>query len=142
MADQIGSILVDVNVFIDVLEKRAHWENSLAVIVEIESGRLHGFISASTILILYFRRSRIKGDRIARKEIQDILRSFGIVSLDGAILRKSLSDARFDDVEDAIQFLSALNVAEAIITRNKVDFRKADDRLAVLTPEEFIRGRV
>ena len=109
---------MDINVFIDIIEKRQNWEDSLAAIDALE--RKHeGFVSALTKVILYFRRARITSGKNARKEVNDILEHFKLVSMDHSMLDAAFSDENFDDVEDAIQFHSAIKVANIIITRNK-----------------------
>lgn len=96
-------------------------------------------MSAATKLILYFRRARIRDDAVARKEVRYILLSFKTVDLDEDILEKSFDDKRFDDVEDAVQFHSALKSAEIIVTRNKADYRRVFGEIEVLDPEELIK---
>jgi hypothetical protein len=129
--------LVDVNVFIDIIERRHNWEYSLATIDTVERNYT-GFISALTKMIIYFRRARIRGDVLARKEIGQIFTHFGVVSLDSAVLDESFSDESFNDVEDAVQFHSALKVANVLVTRNVKDYKAIAGRITVLTPEAFL----
>ncbi len=59
-----------------------------------------------------------------------------ITPIDDAILDRMLH-CDFKDLEDAIQYYSALAAgAEIIITRNTKDFSTAD--IPVLTPSEFL----
>ena len=50
-------ILVDVNVFIDVMTKRANWEGSLRILNLVRrSLEVEGWTSALTVPLLYFFR--------------------------------------------------------------------------------------
>lgn len=138
MTDERKRILVDINIFIDIMERRMNWQNSLAVVSAVDNDVFEGYVSAATKLILYFRRARIKGDKTARKEVNAILKSFKLVPLDDPLLRASFSDKRFEDVEDAVQFHSASKVAQIIVTRNKGDYRRVAKVIEVLNPEELM----
>ena len=137
MADERPRILVDINIFIDIIEKRRDWQNSLAVVTAVDRGSFQGYISALTKIILYFRRARIRSDAVARTEVKDIVASFNLIPLNESILNEAFADTNFDDVEDAVQFHSALWAEGTIITRSKVDYKRAK-KIRVLTPEEFL----
>lgn len=137
MADERPRILVDINIFIDIIEKRRDWQNSLAVVTAVDRGLFQGYISALTKIILYFRRARIRSDAVARTEVKDIVASFNLIPLNESILNEAFADTNFDDVEDAVQFHSALWGEGTIITRNKVDYKRAK-KIRILTPEEFL----
>jgi hypothetical protein len=60
-------ILVDVNVFIDVMTKRANWEGSLRILNLVRrSPDVEGWASALTVPLLYFFRLRVADERQAR----------------------------------------------------------------------------
>lgn len=130
-------ILVDVNIFEDVIRKRKGWEGSLAVLSKVRSKSIKGFISALTIPILYFLRKL--PDSEARAKVKQIIQGFEIVDLTSERIADAMDDERFADFEDAIQFYSAKFVnVETIITRNKKHFKVVEDGIKVQTPEEFL----
>ena len=130
-------ILVDVNIFVDVLSGRDGFENSIKVIDFVRTGKLQGCISALTIPILWFLLQKWKDSLTAKEDVKNITNNFRIISLDNNILQNSLKN-KMEDFEDAIQFCSALEgKCDTIITRNKKDFR-SHDNLDILTPEEFL----
>lgn len=50
-----------------------------------------------------------------------------------------MNDTEFNDFKDAIQFYSAINAnVKIIITRNKRHFRGVENKIKVVTPEEFL----
>ncbi|MCD6493880.1 MAG: PIN domain-containing protein [Archaeoglobaceae archaeon] len=131
------NVFVDVNIFMDVLEKRGGWKASLALIQLIRIGKLNGHISALTPAIIYFLRVRFFGDEKAREDTKKMVSGFSIVPLTEEILENSFKERRIKDFEDAIQFHSAKISSQVLITRNKRDFISVTDEMRVLTPEEF-----
>ena len=106
-------VLVDVNVFIDVMTKRANWQGSLRVLNE---------------------------ERQARADAQASVKGFRLVSLTQEIIDKALASA-LPDFEDNIQLASAKAIAaDHIITRNKRDFQPAP--ISILTPEEWLATEI
>lgn len=66
-------------------------------------------------------------------------KDFKIVALTEEIVNKSLADKLITDFEDGIQFHSAsIASCDCIITRNVRDFENVKDKIAFLTPEEFL----
>ena len=130
-------LLVDINIFEDVIRKREGWEGSLVVLSKVRSEDVTGVISALTVPVLYFLR-RLP-DRKARKKVKETIQGFGIIDLTSEIVNDAVDDQEFVDFEDAIQFYSAKSAnAEIIITRNKKHFRVVEGKINVLTPEEFL----
>ncbi|MBE8540211.1 PIN domain-containing protein [Geoglobus acetivorans] len=134
-------VFIDVNVFMDVLERRRGWKASLAVIQLVRNGKIEGYVSALTPPIIYFLRARYTDEDRARGDARRVLREFRIVPLTEEIVLKSYEESRIDDFEDCIQFYSALHNAEVFITRNIRDFEAVRDEMAVMTPEEFMKER-
>ena len=130
-------VLVDVNVFIDVLTKRANWEGSLRVVNLVRtSAEVEGWIAALTVPLLYFFRLRVVEEKQARSDAQAAVKGFHVVPLTQAILDQALA-SDLPDFEDNIQLVSAETIAaDHVITRNKKDFRSV--QLSVLTPEEWL----
>ena len=95
-------ILVDVNVFIDVLTKRAGWEGSLRVVnLARKSHEVEGWASALTVPLLYFIRLRVASERQARADAQASVQGFRLVPLSEEIIRKALAST-LPDFEDNI----------------------------------------
>ena len=106
-------ILVDVNIYIDVLTKRAGWEESVRVLNLVRNApEVEGWASALTVPLLYFFRLRSAGERQARADAQASVQGFCLVSLSEEIMSNALASA-LPDFEDSIQ-------------------------LSILTPEEWL----
>lgn len=131
--------LVDINIFMDVFEQRAGWEASLQILSQIRQKKVKGCISALTIPILHYLRSKHFSDRKACDDVQEITKRFTIISLNKKTIALSFASS-FSDFEDAIQYHSALQrKCDAIITRNGKDF--SGSSIPVLTPEEYLQQK-
>ena len=131
------SVLLDTNVLLDVLAKREpHYTSSARVWSLIETNQIKGFISAISYNNLFYILCKAKNRATARKALILLRDLFNTVPLDEKIVNMAI-DSDFKDLEDAIQYFSAIRIqANCIITRNKSDFKKAD--LPILSPEEFL----
>jgi predicted nucleic acid-binding protein len=131
-------VLVDVNVFMDVLQARnGIRSSSWALSILREQNGYCGFVSALTVPILHYFESRRYSDSEARVNIQEILENFTIVDLTTELIQRSFSEESIPDFEDCIQYHSARVVlCDAIITRNTKDFREVE--LSIYTPEQFL----
>jgi predicted nucleic acid-binding protein len=132
-------VFLDVNVFMDILETRNGWKESLALVQLVRLNKVEGYISALTPPILYFLRARISGEEVAKEDVKRVITEFRIVSLSEDIISQSLGDKRIRDFEDAIQFYSAKLSSDVLVTRNKKDFREVENEIDILTSEEFLR---
>jgi predicted nucleic acid-binding protein len=130
-------ILIDVNVFIDVMTKRSGWSESLRVLNLVRrSQEIEGWTSALTLPLIYFYRRRVADENTARADAQAILRGFQLVTMSGPILDRALALAG-TDFEDNIQLTSAESIsADHLITRNKKDFDTS--QITVLNPGEWL----
>ncbi len=129
-------LLLDVNVFMDALERRRGWVHSLELINRVRKRTLAGSISALTIPIIYFLRLRHVAEQQARRDAARITKGFQIVPLTPEILDKALR-SELPDFEDNIQLFSAQQgQVDYLVTRNKRHFRQGV--IAVVTPEELL----
>jgi hypothetical protein len=130
-------ILVDVNVFIDVMTKRANWQGSLRTVnLARTSPAIEGWTSVLTVPLLYFFRLRVAEEKQARIDAQAAVKGFSLVPLTADIVDKALASA-LPDFEDNIQLMSAETIgADHIITRNKKHFQPAP--VSVVNPEEWL----
>jgi len=97
---------VDINIFMDLLTRRAGWFESFSTIDTLKLRRISGHISALTIAILHFLRMRKVREPLARTEVKTITQDFKITPLTRPILIAAL-DSPMPDFEDNIQFYSA-----------------------------------
>lgn len=131
------NILVDVNIFEDVFRARRGWRASEALLLMVRQGKVRGFVSALTPVILYYFRSQRHMEAEARRLTHTILDGFQVVDLTAEIITASYA-SRLPDFEDAVHYESA-RVAHAthLITRNLTDY--PDTEIPAVMPETFLR---
>ncbi len=133
-------ILIDANVFMDLLEERDGLEASAQAIELVREKKVRGCVSALTIPILWFLNEKRFSEEIAKKMSRTVTKGFLVVPLDSNIISKAF-ESKMADFEDAIQLNSAIkSKCEFIITRNKRDFIP-EGSIKILTPEEFLAKR-
>jgi predicted nucleic acid-binding protein len=131
-------VLVDTNVFLDVLLDRQQWaESSQEVLNRLEQTPGTGWIAWHTLSNLYYLGRKIVGEQKTRTVMRRIVAGFEVCPAHGRIAMSAL-DLPMADVEDALQVAAgmAANV-DWIITRNEADFRNSP--LPVLSPEKALR---
>ena len=83
-------MLVDINLFEDVIRKREGWIESSEILTKVRKKEIKGYISALTPPIIYFLRIKDKfTDEDAREEMDKITQDFEIINLTAEILKKA-----------------------------------------------------
>ncbi|MBQ9255271.1 MAG: PIN domain-containing protein [Bacteroidales bacterium] len=132
-------IFLDTNIVIDYLTEREPWYfYSLAVIKKIRKNNDILCCPSLTYSTAEYILTRLKFPfEIRRKKLNIWNQLCQTTNIDSFIVKQSLNSS-FKDLEDAIQYFSALNFgADTIITRNKKDFELSD--ITILEPEEFLK---
>ena len=129
-------VLVDVNVFQDVITKRKGWEESQKVLKLFEGDDCEGWISSLTRPILYFLSVRRIKEELVRKMVIEMTGQFAEIPVRSVINQKALENT-LPEYEDNIQFESAFQFhLDAIITRNRKHYEQED--MSIYTPDEFL----
>jgi predicted nucleic acid-binding protein len=131
------NVLIDTNVVIDLLAKREPFYKSTSRLFTLASKKqIKAYVSSLTLVTTHFIVSRELSEDETRKVIRKFKSITNVLDLKDAYLNQAL-DSEFRDFEDAIQYQTALsNNLDAIITRNKRDFKKS--RIPVYTTEEYL----
>ncbi len=130
-------VFVDTNVLLDILLERTPWANDAAVLFSMADRKeielLCCSLSFSTAIYLMQRF------KYSRKEIVSklsIIKSICTVTTVNEAVIDRMLQSDFNDLEDAIQYYSALAFgAEVIVTRNIKDF--AASKIPVVSPHDF-----
>jgi predicted nucleic acid-binding protein len=127
-------ILVDVNVILDVLlERKPFAEASAAVWAAIETGRVEGLLSAHAVTTIHYLVRKEKGVAGTKRTLSEILRVFGVATVDGAVIQEALQ-LPCPDFEDAVTAAAARGAGCAsVVTRDPKGFRGS--LVQALTPE-------
>ena len=132
-------VFLDTNILIDYLARRGQFFEPAAKIVQL--GQQHVFdllvsaMSFATASFILEAHHKLSNDAIVRK-FAEFVTMCNVTPVDSLIVDKAIA-SHFSDFEDAMQYYSALREgADAIITRNCVDFYAA--RIEIYEPQQFL----
>jgi predicted nucleic acid-binding protein len=138
----MNTICADANVFLDGLLQRGEMGLDCLEIIELaESNQLFLYISSSNLMnVIYFLEKAGKNNSEIILTIKSLLSFTTVISPNNHTVIDAL-DANFNDIEDGIQYFTALQIEDVafFITSNIKDFKKATERLRVLTPKQFLK---
>jgi len=133
------NIFVDANVIIDWLNADSH-DNLLCTqcIQTIVGLYKKPMISTTSIAITFYLVSKsIRNKEMVIEKLRTAFSFFNISIEDEWVAREAL-DSKFNDLEDAIQYFSAIkSKADAILTFNTFDF--IGSKIPVMHPAEFMQ---
>lgn len=131
------SVLIDLNILLDVLQKREpFYEISATLLATVETGRVKGFVAAHSITTLFYLIKKDRSASEARATITNLMQFIKIAPVDQSTIEQALN-LDYGDYEDAVQMISAVQCkADYLITRNVKDYQPA--LLTVLKPVEFL----
>jgi hypothetical protein len=131
------SILIDLNILLDVLQKcEPFYASSAGLLAAVETGRIQGFIAAHSLTTLFYLVQKDKSSAEARATITNLLQFIKIAPVDQNTIEQALT-LDYRDFEDAVQMISAVQCkADCLITRNVKDHQPA--LLPVMLPVDFI----
>ena len=131
------TVLIDLNVLLDVLQKRVpFYETSAGLLAAVETGRVQGFLAAPSITTLFCLIQKRKSSAEARATITNLLQFIKVAPVDQNTIEQALN-LDFRDFEDAVQMISAVQCkADCLVTRNAKDYQPA--LLPVMQPVDFL----
>lgn len=130
-------ILFDTNVILDLLlDRKPFAENAQDLFVKVESGKIDGFIGATTVTTLDYLLTKSLSTKEAKGVIKKLLKLFEIAPVNRLVLEDAI-DSNFLDFEDAVLHTAALHCGvQAIVTRDEKGFSKA--QLAIYSPKDLL----
>lgn len=124
MANKL-TVLVDLNIILDVLQNRQpFYDESARVLDSAARHEVTGLLAAHSVTTLFYVLNRFRNREIATAAITGLLDAFSIATVDDAVIRKALSWG-WSDFEDAVQMAAAVFAdVDYLITRNPRDFQE------------------
>ena len=137
MATNKLRILVDLNVVMDVVDKRyAFMEDSVAVWRAVETGQVTGFLAAHSLTTLFYLVAKQIGHQQATAVLLKTLQVFSVAYVDEQVIHQAL-DWGWRDFEDAVQMAAAVHTGlDYLVTRNPKDFQSHP--IPVLLPAHLL----
>ncbi len=131
-------VFIDADVILDLLlERQPFFDASASLFMKLQQGELAGSVSPLIFSNLYYilRKELSKGEALAALRKLRLL--VDVLPIDGAVVDQALASS-FTDFEDAMQYYTATaHGVDAVITRNKHDYRHAQCR--VFTAVEWLQ---
>jgi len=130
-------VLFDLNIFLDVLQKRVEfYEFSARLLARAETGKIQGWLAAHSVSTLFYLMSKDKSPEQARVVVTSLLKFLVVAPVDQGIIEQALN-LPYRDFEDAIQMSAGLHInADYLLTRNVKDYKPA--LLTVIQPAELL----
>lgn len=116
-------VLIDTNIVLDmVLEREPFVEEAMELFEWIESGRVQGYIAATTVTNIFYIVRKAQGREVALSAVRRILMGLALCQVDRPVIAQAI-DSNLKDFEDGVQFACARsNQLDAIVTRDRNDF--------------------
>ena len=132
-------IFLDANILVDVLDKSGYESKvSIEVLRILRLSKKPILVSPTTFAIvsyIFVKRNKTKVN--VNEMLKNFFKPFYFTTEYQEVMNNVLSSG-FDDLEDALQFYSAIDAkAKMIITKNKKDFPNTKN-IVVMHPKEFI----
>lgn len=129
--------LLDINVILDVLQRRRpFYDDSAAVLGAAESGRLTGLVAAHSVTTLFYLLAKYGSPDQARVHTLELLSVLEVAAVDRHVLDQALA-LPYRDLEDAVQMAAARQAgAEYLVTRDRAGY--AAGPLPALAPAELL----
>lgn len=130
-------VFVDANILITVVNKEYPlYPLTSRILSRNGIGNIHMLTSPVCLAIaFYFAEKRYEAE-FAKKKLQILAANIGIAPTNADAVRSAFSDPAVKDVEDGMQYYSALQAGcTCILTEDKADFYFAN--MTVLNAEEF-----
>lgn len=122
--------LIDLNIIIDMLNKRADHEAAVAIFDLCIKKKIKGYISSHEITTLAYFMEKEKYNKKKRDMvITKLLDHLSVLSPNEKILKNALF-SEISDYEDAVNDeLASAEKVDFIITRNLKDFKKSNNKI-------------
>ncbi|MFM7194453.1 MAG: type II toxin-antitoxin system VapC family toxin [Bacteroidota bacterium] len=133
-------VFVDTDIVLDLLMARPpHYVYAADLFSYSDLGHLDIFVSVLTFSNVNYILSRQFSALQARRILFKFKALVGVLPVTDKTIQSALA-SDFSDVEDAIQYFSAVeNGLDILLTRNLKDYRKAE--ITILTAQEFLKSR-
>ena len=130
-------VLIDLNVILDVLQKREpFYTNSARILANAEIEKLEGYVAAHSLTTLFYLISKDQSVDIARVALTDLLQFLSVAPITQDTIEQALNYS-YRDFEDAVQMMAAVHCGvDYVVTRNVKDYE--DGPLAALKPAELL----
>jgi len=131
-------VFLDANILVTVLCNEYPRFTACARMLSLcDDPRFEVYTSPICIAIAAYFTEKKNGQKIAKKKIEILLDKLKISSVDPAVTQDAVANKKIDDVEDGLQYYSAVySECKSIVTYDRNDFHFSN--LEVLDAQEFL----
>ncbi len=134
-----SKVFLDANILLDFTLKRSSYDVSKQIISLAIEGRIHAFISPSIVHIVGYWLTKGYGSSKAKELLLSLLTEVTVIDLNHEGTLNALI-SRINDIEDALQYYTALHHNLDCLVTNDKPFRKMSmPQLPIYSPEEFLK---
>ena len=137
----MDKVLIDTDVILDFFFDREPFAEFATEILNLcEADKIKGYTTPVIICNVYYLLRKTAKHEIIIERIKQLLNIIDITPMDKDVVFGALN-SEFKDFEDALQNFSAIENGEIkiVLTRNVKDYKKS--KLAILTPETYLKGK-
>lgn len=133
-------VFVNTDVILDLLMERDPFQKAaVKIFKQIELKNIEGYTSPLVIANLHYLLSKMYNKKKSIELLSELLKIIAITKIDGETIKNAFNEQKLKDLEDLIQYNSAIEDGmEFIVTRNIKDFPKTDE-LIIIKPEELVK---
>lgn len=133
------NLFIDTNIVLDLLGRREPFYQDAAQLFSLaDRGKIKLYISSLTIANSHYVLSKLTSAKEARTILVKFKVLVVVLDLSDKIIELALNDDSFSDVEDSIQYYTAIeNDMDILITRNLKDFKSA--KIPVMTADQYLK---
>lgn len=130
-------VLIDLNVFVDVLHRREpFFEKSAGVLAAAEAGSIEGWVAAHSVTTLFYLIAKDTSQAAAHVHLTRLIQFLKIAAVDAHVIKQALV-LPYKDFEDAVQMMAGVHAGvEYVVTRDLTGFKLGP--LPALTPVELL----
>ena len=143
-------VFVDTNVIIENVIRRERFDVARRVIDSLLVDKNELYMSSGCFYTLLYvvdkyLRSEFRMEKtfrlaFLRNMAHGLLSDFRVAAHDNDSLLCSIEDFRFSDIEDSCQLQAAIaSGCDYLLSFNVADYPSSDDRIMILSPEEFMK---
>ena len=132
-------LFVDANILIAVLNHEYPLFDTAAKVLSLSDRKeVDVFTSPVCISIAFYFSAKKSGEEVAKSKIALMLKHIGLTTVDSQSTLKAVADKRVHDLEDGIQYYSAVyEKCDYLITENTADFYFSD--MPIMTSSSFLK---
>lgn len=132
-------ILLDTDVILDFFFDREPFSKDASIILsQCELGKIMGYVTPVIVSNVYYLLRKTARHEKVIQNLKDLLSFIDVSTINKEIVLEA-ANSDFKDFEDALQNFAAQyeNEMKIIVTRNIKDYKSS--RLAVMTPETYLK---